>query len=77
MVLVGSGGRGEFEITVDSPEEGVGEAVATNEAVREVKEGSRSTAAVEKELIKPTVVVEGAMPACSETVTVILLPIIW
>lgn len=83
MVLVEIGGAGELEITgktgledVDSP--GVGEAVAANEAMGEVEEGSRSTA-VEKELVKPTVVVvrgvlvevvvEGATIACSETVT--------
>ena len=64
---------------------GVGEAVVANEAMGEVEEGSRSTA-VERELVKPTVVevevvvvvvvivVEGAMPACSElTVTEIVL----
>ena len=78
MVLVGS--TGELKITtedVDSPDlleegVGVGEAVATREAMGEVEEGT----AVEKELVKPTVVVEGAMPACSETVTEILLSII-
>ena len=44
--------------------------MAANEAMGEVEEGSRSTA-VENELVKPmvVVVVEGAMPACSETVT--------
>ena len=60
---------------VDGPT-GVGEAVVANEAMGEVEEGSRSTA-VERELVKPTVVVvvvEGAMPACSElTATEIVL----
>ena len=56
---------------------GVDEAVVANEAMGEVEEGSRSTA-VERELVKPTVVVvvvvEGAMPACSElTATEIVL----
>lgn len=47
------------------------EAVAASEAMVGVEEGSRSTA-VEKELVKSTVLVvvvvavEGAMPACSE-----------
>ena len=45
--------------------------MAANEAMGEVEEGSRSTA-VENELVKPMVVVEGAMPACSESVTEML-----
>ena len=49
--------------------EGVGEPVATAEAMRDVEEGS-SSIAVGKELVKPKEVVdEAAMAACSETVT--------
>ena len=81
MVLVEIGELGITDKTgvedVDCPT-GVGEAVVANEAIGEVEEGSRSTA-VERELVKPTVVevvvvVEGAMPACSElTATEIVL----